>query len=116
MNLPLAATLRRSRVSTVTPKRCASLRRPAATLDGGEAFVRDFRSGRTPIRDGDTEAFGEVFVWAITSNDAMGELASDEVHVGALRQPSFDLEDQEEDEPLDLSVIDAPPTRAMASP
>jgi hypothetical protein len=70
----------------------------------------------TPTEDAYAEACGEVFVWAITSNDAMGELASDEVHVGALRQPSFDLEDQEEDEPLDLSVIDAPPTRAMASP
>jgi len=103
--LPLAATLRRSRVSTVTPKRCASLRRPAATLDGGEAFVRDFRSGRTPIRDGDTEAFGEVFVWAATSNDAASELARDEVHAAEAGGLVFDLDDEEDLFALTLDVV-----------
>ncbi len=95
MNLPIATTLRRSRVLTVTHKKCASLRRPAVASDSGEAFVRDFRSGYAPIRDGDTEAFGEVFVWAATSNDAASELARDEVHAAESGGLVFDLDDED---------------------
>jgi hypothetical protein len=47
-------------------------------LDGGEAFVHDFRHGFSPIREGDVEAFGEEFIAGATSNDAIGELARDE--------------------------------------
>ena len=95
MNFPIAATLRRSRVSTVTHKKCASLRRAAVAPDGGEAFVRDFRSGFAPIRDGDTESFGELFVWAATSNDAASELARDEVHAAEFGGLVFDLDDED---------------------
>jgi hypothetical protein len=79
----------------VTHKKCASLRRAAVAPDGGEAFVRDFRSGLAPIRDGDTEAFGELFVWAATSNDAASELARDEVHAEELGGLVFDLDDED---------------------
>jgi hypothetical protein len=69
------------------------LRRAASAPDGGDAFVDDFRAGFTPIRDGDAEAFGEEFVLAITSNDAIGELARDEVHPEELGGLVVDLED-----------------------
>jgi len=48
-------------------------------LDGGNAFVRDYRRGRVRIADGDVEAFAEEFVAAATSNDAIAELARDEI-------------------------------------
>jgi hypothetical protein len=95
MNLPTAATLRRNRVLTVVRKKYPLLRRPAVAPDGGEAFVRDFRSGFAPIRDGDTEAAGEVFVWAATSNDAASELARDEVHAEELGGLVIDLDDED---------------------
>jgi hypothetical protein len=79
----------------VTHKKRASLRRVAVAADGGEAFVRDFRSGFSPIRDGDTEAFGELFVWAATSNDAASELARDEVHAAEFGGLVFDLDDED---------------------
>jgi hypothetical protein len=47
--------------------------------DGGDAFVRDFRHGFTALEDGDVEAFGLAFVAGATSNEAVAELARDEV-------------------------------------
>jgi hypothetical protein len=95
MNFPIAATRRRSRVSTVIHEKCASLRQAAVAPDGGEAFVRDFRSGFAPIGDGDTEAFGESFVWAATSNDAASELTRDEVRAEEFGGWVFDLDDED---------------------
>jgi hypothetical protein len=74
----------------------ASLRRAASAPDRGDAFIRDFRSfGSAPLRDGDTEAFGRVFVWAATSNDAIGELARDEVVAAEMGGLVFDLDDED---------------------
>jgi hypothetical protein len=80
----------------------AFLRRAASAPDGGDAFVRDFRSGFVAIRDGDTEAFGRVFVWAATSNDAISELARDEVVAAEMGGLVFDLEDEDASGPPDL--------------
>jgi len=80
----------------------ASLRRTAGAPDRGDAFVRDFRSGFAPIRDGDTEAFGRVFVWAATSNDAISELARDEVDAAEMGGLVFDLEDDDASGPNEL--------------
>jgi hypothetical protein len=52
--------------------------RRAPEADSGEAFVHDFRRGFRPIADGDVEACGEEFIAAVTSNDAVAELARDE--------------------------------------
>jgi hypothetical protein len=59
-------------------------------LDGGEAFVHDYRHGFRPIREGDVEAFGEEFVAGATSNDAVGELARDESYAEELGGFAFD--------------------------
>ena len=48
-------------------------------LDDGDAFVPDFRHGFGPLKDGDAEAFGEEFIAAATSAEAMGEAARDEL-------------------------------------
>jgi hypothetical protein len=74
----------------------ASLRRAARAPDRGDAFIRDFRSfGFAPLRDGDTEAFGRVFVWAVTSNDAIGELARDELVAAEMGGLFFDPDDED---------------------
>jgi hypothetical protein len=78
-----------------------SLRRVAAP-DRGDAFLHDFRSRFAPIRDGDTEASGRVFVWAATSNDAISELARDEVVADELGGLVFDLEDPDVSGPFEL--------------
>ena len=80
----------------------AFLRRVARTPDGGDAFVRDFRSGFAHIRDGDTEASGRVFVLAATSNDAISELARDEVVAAEMGGLVFDLDDEDASGPLEL--------------
>jgi hypothetical protein len=54
-------------------------RRRHIELDGGDAFVPDFRRGFVPVRDGDAEAFGEEFIAAATSAEGMGEAARDEL-------------------------------------
>jgi hypothetical protein len=51
------------------------------------------------MRDGDTEAFGEVFVWSATSNDSISELARDEVHAAEIGGLVFDLEEEAFDTP-----------------
>lgn len=68
-------------------------------LDNGEAFVHDFRHGFVPIADGDVEAFGEEFVAGATSNEAIGELARDEIapdEVGAFAFDLFGDDDEEQ--------------------
>jgi hypothetical protein len=75
------------------------VRRVATAPDTGDAFVRDFRSGFRPIRDGDAEAFGEVFVSAATSNDAIAELARDEVYLEKLGGLVIDIEEEEVAQP-----------------
>lgn len=65
----------------------------ANELDGGEAFILDVRHGFVPLEDGDVEAFGEEFIAAATSNDAIGELARDETYAeeaGAFAVTGFD--------------------------
>jgi hypothetical protein len=47
-------------------------------LDDGDAFLPDFRRGFVEPTDGDVEAFGEEFIAAATSADAIAELARDE--------------------------------------
>lgn len=47
-------------------------------LDGGDAFVPDFRHGFVPVKDGDAEAFGEEFIVAATSAEAVSEADRDE--------------------------------------
>jgi hypothetical protein len=47
-------------------------------LDDGEAFLPDFRRGFVEAKDGDVEAFGEEFIAAVTSADAISELARDD--------------------------------------
>lgn len=74
----------------------AFLRRAARAPDRGDAFIRDFRSsGFVPLRDGDSEASGQVFVWAATSNDAMGEIARDEVVAAEMGGVFVDLDDED---------------------
>ena len=53
--------------------------RPAAQLDDGDAFVPDFRHGFVVVKDDDAEAFGEEFIAAATSAEAVGEDARDEL-------------------------------------
>ena len=48
-------------------------------LDGGDAFVPDFRHGFVELDDGDAEAFGEEFILAATSAEAVSESARDEL-------------------------------------
>ena len=50
-----------------------------ATVDDGDAFAPDFRHGFVPVKDDDAEAFGEEFIAAATSAEAMGEAARDEL-------------------------------------
>jgi len=80
----------------------ASRRRVADAPDRGDAFVPDFRSGFAAILDGDTEALGRVFVLAATSNDAISELARDEVDATEMGGLVFDLEDEDASGPIDL--------------
>lgn len=47
-------------------------------LDGGSAFVPDFREGFVEIKDGDAEAFGEEFIASATSGEGVGEEARNE--------------------------------------
>jgi hypothetical protein len=90
---PATATFRAQGRVTKGHHKKASVRRFTNDPDGAEAFLHDFRSGFTRIRDGDAEAFGTVFVWAVTSNDAISELARDEVHGGEIDGFVVDLED-----------------------
>jgi hypothetical protein len=97
---PATTNLRgRGRASNPRHKK-ASLRSFTNDPDGAEAFLHDFRSGFTRIRDSDAEAFGTVFVWTITSNDAISELARDEVHAG---ETDGLIVDPEDPTPFDLS-------------
>ncbi|MDB4939333.1 MAG: hypothetical protein JWP87_6305 [Labilithrix sp.] len=74
-------------------------------LDGGDAFVPDFRRGFVPVKDGDAEAFGEEFIAAATSAEAMGEAARDELideDLGGLTlEMSFDEVAEDYFEPAD---------------
>ncbi len=70
-------------------------RRHAKELDGGEAFVHDCRHGFRPIREGDVEAFGEEFIAGATWNDALGELARDELCGDELGVAAFDFFDED---------------------
>ncbi len=63
-------------------------------LDGGDAFVRDYRRGFTTIADDDAEAIGEEFIAAATSAEAVAESARDEVAADEL--DGFTLEQIEE--------------------
>ena len=47
-------------------------------LDGGDAFVPDFRRGLGALKDNEAEAFGEEFVSSATSAEAVAESARDE--------------------------------------
>ena len=66
--------------------------RPASRydLDDGDAFVPDYRKGIAPLRDGDAEAFGDEFIAAATSGDAIGEIARDETYAEELGGFVFD--------------------------
>jgi hypothetical protein len=70
-------------------------RRHAEEMDGGEAFVHDYRRGFRPIGEGDVEAFGEEFIAGATSNDAIGELARDESYAEELGGFLFEVYDEE---------------------
>jgi hypothetical protein len=94
-------------IATFMKRKTRSSRGLAAHLDGAEAFVPDFRSGFFAIGDGDVEALGEEFVLGATSNDAVGELARDEVHPAELYGFVFDLEDTELFDIADLGRPDA---------
>jgi hypothetical protein len=48
-------------------------------LDGGDAFVPDYRRGFSALSDGDAEAFGEEFIATATSAEAVAESARDEL-------------------------------------
>ncbi len=63
--------------------------------DSGEAFVRDFRRGFEPIDDGDVEACGAEFIAAVTTNDAVAELARDEPFTEEIGPAAIDAEDDE---------------------
>ncbi len=76
-------------------KKTVIRRRHAKELDGGEAFIHDVRYGFTPINDGDVEAFGEEFIAGATSNDAIGEIARDEMYAEEIGAFAFDLYDEE---------------------
>lgn len=77
------------------------IRRPAEEMDGGEAFVHDFRHGFVPAKDGDAEAFGEEFVASATSNEPISEIEEDEPRLEDLPKLALDLEEDE----LDLDYI-----------
>ena len=68
----------------------------AEELDGGEAFVHDYRHGFEPIAEGDVEAFGEEFIAGATSNDAVCEIARDEPYAEELGGPAFDLREEDD--------------------
>lgn len=67
--------------------------RRTESRDGADAFLPDYRSGFVPARDGDVEAYGEEFVFAATSNEAVGELARDERYTADANGIVFGLED-----------------------
>ncbi|MDB4935096.1 MAG: hypothetical protein JWP87_2068 [Labilithrix sp.] len=61
-------------------------------IDGGDAFLPDYRHGFVPAKDGDVEALGEEFIAAATAADGMGEIARDEMlgeEIGALTVELF---------------------------
>ena len=66
-------------------------------MDGGEAFVHDTRRGFVAPEDGDTEAFGEEFVAAATSNEPVSELARDEEPDADIGVVTIDLDDEDLD-------------------
>jgi hypothetical protein len=70
-----------------------------AVLDGGDAFVPDFRHGFIELKDGDAEAFGEEFITAATSAEAVGESARDEVLDDELSGLTFDTSFDDEARP-----------------
>jgi hypothetical protein len=76
-------------------------------LDDGDAFLPDFRHGFAPVTDGDVEAFGEEFIVAATSAEAVGEAARDELVdedlAGLTVEASFDDAD-------DLDAFDREPS------
>lgn len=72
-------------------------------LDDGDAFVPDFRHGFVALKDDDAEAFGEEFIAAATSAEAVGESARDEVLDEELGGLTFDMSfDDELDDAADL--------------
>lgn len=71
------------------------------TLDDGEAFVPDYRTGFVEISDGDAEAFGEEFIASATSGEAVGETARDEAYTEELGGFLFDSMFAEDDGGLD---------------
>jgi hypothetical protein len=73
----------------------APTRRLAGELDRGDAFVRDSRHGFTPILEGDVEALGEEFIWGATSNDAIAELARDDVYASEIGAVVIDVDDED---------------------
>lgn len=67
-------------------------------LDGGDAFLPDFRHGLTPSRDDEVEAMGEEFIVSATSAESVAEEARDEQapdEVDGLRIETIALEDEE---------------------
>jgi hypothetical protein len=55
--------------------------RPAhhVELDGGDAFVPDYRKGFVVVPDGDAEALGEELIASVTSGEPVAESARDEI-------------------------------------
>lgn len=67
-------------------------------LDGGDAFVPDYRKGFVASVDGDAEAFGEEFIAAATSAEPVAEDARDEMIADELSGLSVESVDEDEDE------------------
>jgi hypothetical protein len=110
MNSTASATRTSRRTRRGPPLHGKKVRRASRDSDGGDAFVRDFRSGVTAVRDDYAESSGEVFVWTVTSNDAISELARDEVHADEMSELVFDLE---EDDTVDPAAGDGRPARPI---
>jgi len=68
-------------------------------LDGGDAFLPDYRHGAAPVTDDEVEAMGEEFIATATSAESVAETARDEEAAGeleGLHVETLDIEDDEE--------------------
>jgi hypothetical protein len=76
---PLPFAEGKEQMSTHRVSSCRTPGRRRVEIDGGDAFIPDFRHGFVAVTDGDVEAWGEEFVAAATSGEAVSEVARDEL-------------------------------------
>lgn len=83
-------------VSSVAPARVSHRH---VDLDGGDAFLPDYRHGVAAPKDDEVEAMGEEFIVSATSAESIAEAARDEEAPDELDGLHVETIVEEEDEP-----------------